>query len=365
MELSVVILNYNVSAYLQLCLESVEEALQTIQSEIIVVDNNSQDDSCAMIKANFPEVKLIINDQNYGFAKGNNIGVKAATGNFVCILNPDTVISETTFSSLLAFAGNTSNFGAIGCRLIDGRGHFLPESKRRIPTPLVALKKLIGNAQDYYHTNMGMDSVGKTEILVGAFMLMKRSIYQEMAGFDEDYFMYGEDIDLSYRLLKSGLDNYYYGKETVIHFKGESTLKDLHYAKRFYGAMEIFYKKHFKKNRAFNILVKLGIQLAFKLRSSSKPEFVKSQRTYYLGNNYSPDLETVLSKPIKIISPSETIAANSLVICDTRSYGYDEIIKFMMYHTKLNNIRYRIQVKNTNFIIGSDSSLHQGDIQYF
>jgi hypothetical protein len=129
--------------------------------------------------------------------------------------------------------------------------------------------------------------------------------------------------------------------------------------------MEIFYKKHFKKNRAFNILVKLGIQLAFKLRSSSKPEFVKSQRTYYLGNNYSPDLETVLSKPIKIISLSEIIAGNSLVVCDTRSYSYAEIIKFMMDHAKLDNIRYRIQVKNTNFILGSDSSLHQGEIEYF
>ena len=234
-------------------------AAKEIDAEIIVVDNNSPDDSCEMIKRLFPSVKLIENKENFGFSKGNNIGVAEAKGEYLCILNPDTVVAEDTFRKILEFADSKSQLGIAGCQLIDGRGEFLPESKRHIPTPKVAFQKLFGNTKNYYTNALKPNEVGETDILVGAFMVLKRTIYNEVGGFDEDYFMYGEDIDLSYKVLKSGYVNYYYGNTAIIHFKGESTLKDKVYAKRFYGAMGIFYNKHFKKN-SFEFRVKFSFK---------------------------------------------------------------------------------------------------------
>ncbi len=272
LKLSVVILNYNVRYFLELCLKSVESAIETIDAEIIVVDNNSKDDSCNMVKQLFPSVKLIENKTNSGFSKGNNIGVAQAKGEYLCILNPDTVVAEDTFTQLLDCVDAKDNLGITGCQLIDGKGEFLPESKRNIPTPKVSLKKMMGNAEDYYANHIGADATAKVDILVGAFMLMKKSVYDQVGGFDEDYFMYGEDIDLSYKVLKAGYHNFYFGNTSVLHFKGESTLRDAKYAKRFYGAMQIFYKKHFKQNLVFNTLVYLGIKGAYLTRKTHKAQ---------------------------------------------------------------------------------------------
>ena len=245
MELSVVILNYNVKFFLELCLKSVEQSITSIDAEIIVVDNDSSDDSCDMVKQKFPSVTLISNKENVGFAKANNQGVKIAKGEYVCILNPDTVIAEDTFIKLLEFAKTKSDIGAIGCKLIDGSGKFLPESKRNVPVVKVALQKLFGNGKNYYANHLNENETGKVDVLVGAFMFLKRDVYIKVKGFDEDYFMYGEDIDLSYKLLQSGFQNYYFGETTCIHYKGESTAKDKKYTERFYKAMKLFYKKHF------------------------------------------------------------------------------------------------------------------------
>ena len=211
---------------MELCLKSVQEATTNINAEIIVVDNNSEDGSCQMVQTLFPNVNLIENKFNYGFSKGNNIGVRHAKGEYICILNPDTIIAEDTFIKLLAFAENKDNLGIVGCKLINGIGSFLPESKRNIPYVKAALLKLVGNPSCYYANHLKENETGKADVLVGAFMLMKREVYIQMSGFDEDYFMYGEDIDLSYKVKKAGYDNFYFSDTTIIHFKGESTLKD-------------------------------------------------------------------------------------------------------------------------------------------
>ncbi|GAW90672.1 glycosyl transferase, group 2 family protein [Flavobacterium psychrophilum] len=265
MQLSVIILNYNVRYFLELCVLSVQKSLKNIDAEIIVIDNNSSDDSCKMMKQRFPQVKLIENKENSGFPKGNNIGVAQAKGKYICILNPDTVVSEDTFAKTLAFAESQKNLGIVGCKLIDGTGNFLPESKRGVPTPFVAFTKIFGLYKfsnyfgKYYAQHLSENKTGKVDILVGAFMIMKRELYLEVGGFDEKCFMYSDDIDLSYMVLQKGKSNYYFHQTTVIHYKGESTIKDETYMKRFQEAMNFFYKKHFKVSLFFSLFMKTGI----------------------------------------------------------------------------------------------------------
>ena len=187
-----------------LCLDSVTKAIEGIEAEVIVVDNNSEDKSCELIEKYFNSVQLIKNKENLGFSKGNNIGVQRSKGEFLCILNPDTIVPEDCFHNLLAHYQKLKNPGAIGVQLIDGAGEFLQESKRNTPTPRVALEKLMGKTTSYYNFNLGKDENGPTDILVGAFLFVRSDLYREIGGFDEDYFMYGEDIDFSFRISELG-----------------------------------------------------------------------------------------------------------------------------------------------------------------
>jgi GT2 family glycosyltransferase len=326
MQLSVIILNYNVRFFLELCIKSVQEATKHLDAEIIVVDNNSPDDSCSMLRTTFPNIKVLENKENVGFSKANNQGVALAKGEHVCILNPDTVVAEDTFDRLLNFSKHTKNMGIVGCKLIDGTGAFLPESKRNIPTPRVSMQKILGNDALYY-ASLAADAIGKVAILVGAFMFMKREVYNNVGGFDEDYFMYGEDIDISYKVLKKGYDNYYYGKTVALHFKGESTLKDHTYAKRFYHAMHIFYKKHFNKTIAFDLLIGGVIRLL-------------------------PIVSQLFSKQEKSIN------TKPILVLDRREMTYRDIIKTMQKQ----KFRYRLHSENSNFTVGSDSSKSRGEI---
>jgi GT2 family glycosyltransferase len=365
-KLSVVILNYNVRYFLELCLKSVEAAIKDIEAEIIVVDNNSPDSSCQMVSELFPSVRLIANKENSGFSKGNNIGVAEAKGEYLCILNPDTVVAEDTFLKLISFADAQENLGIVGCQLVDGQGEFLPESKRNIPSPTVALKKMLGDDKDYYANHLEVNSNGKVEILVGAFMFLKKDVYNAVHGFDEDYFMYGEDIDLSYKILKAGYDNYYFGKTTIIHFKGESTLRDATYAKRFFGAMQIFYKKHFKRNIIFNSIVWLGIKLAYRLRKSYHPLKIESKRTIVFSSGIEESLENKLQKPI-IVETGITykIDENTMIVYDFNLLKIKDVIGDMKKKSELENIVFRFLPKNSKFILGSDSSTHRGEILHF
>ena len=217
MKLSVIILNYNVQYFLEQCILSVQRSLKSIDSEIIVIDNNSPDDSCAMVKAKFPEITLIENKENVGFSKANNQAVKIAKGEYVCILNPDTAVAEDTFVKALFYAESISNLGALGIYLMDGTGSYLPESKRNLPTPKASLLKLFGSGKSYYANHIAPKGDGEVAVLVGAFMLLKRKVYNEVNGFDEDYFMYGEDIDFSYKITKAGYKNHYLGHGLLSH----------------------------------------------------------------------------------------------------------------------------------------------------
>jgi len=267
MQLSVIILNYNVRYFLEQCVLSVQKALEGIDGEIIVVDNHSSDDSCAMMKQCFPNVKLIENTVNSGFPKGNNIGVAQAKGKYICILNPDTVVAEDTFKKVLTFAQSKSDLGIVGCKLIDGTGNFLPECKRGVPTPWVAFTKIFGLYKlfpksslfnRYYAQHLFENQTGNVDILVGAFMVLKRDLYLQVGGFDENCFMYSDDIDLSFLVLKTGKSNYYFHETSIIHYKGESTVRDEKYVQRFSEAMQFFYKKHFGGSVFFDMFMKIG-----------------------------------------------------------------------------------------------------------
>ena len=271
MKLSVIIVNYNVSAFLEQALSSAVKALRGIDGEIFVVDNHSVDNSVAMVKAKFPQVKLIENLENVGFAKANNQAIRISTGEYVLLLNPDTLVEEDTFEKCIRFMDETLDCGGLGVKMVDGQGRFLPESKRGIPYPkssfykLFGLSKLFPKSQKFgaYHaTYIGEDETHEVEVLSGAFMMMRKSVLDKVGLLDEDYFMYGEDIDLSYRILKGGYKNYYFPQTRIIHYKGESTKKgSLNYVYVFYKAMQIFAKKHFSANNAkvFNIAIDAAI----------------------------------------------------------------------------------------------------------
>ncbi|MDO6760141.1 glycosyltransferase family 2 protein [Tamlana sp. 2_MG-2023] len=366
MKLSIIILNYNVCHFLELCLKSVQAATVNIDSEIIVVDNNSEDDSCHMVKTLFPEVILIENKVNGGFSKGNNIGVSRAKGEYLCILNPDTVVAEDTFIQLINFSKTKTNLGIVGCKLINGSGVFLPESKRNIPYVSVALKKICGNSKGYYANHVDQDDSGKVDILVGAFMFLKRTIYNEIGGLDEDYFMYGEDIDLSYKALQANYDNYYYGKTTVIHYKGESTLKDKNYARRFFDAMQIFYKKHFKKNQLFDMVVWLGIKFFFVIQTVPKKRAKHVSKYIFISDKENLALEKVLEKPLFLKNEIKTVEKEVEVIFDANYLGFKDMIQMIESTFSQNkSVTYKILPNNSNFIIGSDNGLARGEIISF
>lgn len=271
MDLSIIIVNYNVKALLEQTLLSVYKAIHDLQIEVIVVDNNSADESCAMVSEKFKDVVLIANTENLGFSKANNQGILISKGRNVLLLNPDTVVAEDTLTKTVQFLDNTPDAGALGVRMIDGRGDFLPESKRGLPTPAVAFYKMSGLAKLFpkskrfgaYHLSyLNEHETHKADILSGAFMMIKKSVLDEVGLLDESFFMYGEDIDLSYRIVKAGYSNYYFADTTIIHYKGESTKKhSVNYVKIFYLAMAKFADKHFTKQQGwwFSVCIKLAI----------------------------------------------------------------------------------------------------------
>lgn len=351
--------------FLELCLKSVQKALTEIEAEIIVIDNNSSDDSCNMVEQLFPEVKLIRNSDNVGFSKANNQAVNHAIGEYVCILNPDTVVAEDTFKKLIEFSESKDDLGIVGCKLIDGTGAFLPESKRNVPVIKVAAQKMLGNVKNYYANHLNHDENGKVDVLVGAFMFLRTDVFQEIGGFDTDYFMYGEDIDLSYKLLQSGYSNYYYGKTTIIHYKGESTLKDRSYAKRFYGAMQLFYKKHFSTNIIFDVAVWIGLQLAFLLRKPPRSRRMKVDKYILVSDKINTDLQKALDKELEVMGSQKDPQPNTEVIFDAHKTTYKKIIQEMEIQGGEHDLSFKILPNNSNFIIGSDDSINQGEVIIF
>lgn len=258
MKLSIVIVNYNVCSFLEQCLRSVQrsEGLDYRRDmEVWVVDNASVDDSLAMLEANFPWVHRIDNKDNVGFSKANNQAIARASGEYILLLNPDTVLEENTLSTCVAFMDCHPEAGGLGVRMLDGHGRFLPESKRGLPTPETAFYKMTGLARlfphsprfaRYYMGHLDEHACHEVEVLSGAFMMMPKRVLDEIGYLDETYFMYGEDIDLSYRITLGGYKNYYLPAARIIHYKGESTKKgSLNYVRVFYKAMEVFVNRYF------------------------------------------------------------------------------------------------------------------------
>jgi GT2 family glycosyltransferase len=271
MKLSIIIVNYNVKYFLEQCLYSVRKASKGIALELIVVDNNSVDGSVEMLKDKFKDIILIENRKNTGFSVANNQGIEIAKGEYILLLNPDTVVQEDTFQKIIQFMDEHPDAGGLGVKMIDGKGNFLPESKRGLPTPMVAFFKIFGLARLFpksrlfgkYHLGyLSNDEVHEVDVLAGAFMLMRKSVLEKVGLLDETFFMYGEDIDLSYRIQLGGYKNYYYPHTSIIHYKGESTKKSsVNYVFVFYNAMIIFAKKHFSKNNAklFSFLINIAV----------------------------------------------------------------------------------------------------------
>lgn len=371
MQLSVIILNYNVRYFLELCVLSVQKAIQNIDAEIIVIDNNSSDDSYAMMAARFPNVKLIENKTNFGFPKGNNIGVDQAKGEYICILNPDTVVAEDTFSKILnsQFVTRNSQLGIIGCKLIDGTGNFLPESKRGVPTPWVAFTKIFGLYKisnlfgKYYAQHLTENQSGKVDILVGAFMVMKRSLYLEVGGFDENCFMYSDDIDLSYMIKKSGRENYYFAETSVIHYKGESTVRDEKYMKRFQEAMNFFYNKHFKKSLFFSGFMKIGAFVFSKIKKSQQKNrsIAVDNYIFFSKNEVQLALEKPISYQTNLLDFSPNSKLQTEIIFDIQSFSFKEIIDFMQKN-KAATITYKMYLPQSKVIIGSNHANDIGEI---
>lgn len=285
MKLSVVIVNYNVEHFLEQCLFSVRKALKFVDGEVFVVDNNSVDGSLKMLREKFPEVILIANKHNLGFSKANNQAIRQSKGEYVLLLNPDTVVEDDTFSKVVSFMDAHPDAGGLGVNMVDGRGKFLPESKRGLPTPLTSFYKIFGLSRLFPHSkrfsryhlgHLDQYETNEVDVLAGAFMLIRRKVLDEIGLLDEAFFMYGEDIDLSYRITLAGYKNYYFPETRIIHYKGESTKKSsVNYVFVFYNAMIIFARKHFSQKRASTFTFLINIAIYFRAFLAIASRFVR------------------------------------------------------------------------------------------
>ncbi len=370
MKFSIIILNYNVKHFVAACLQTVQKAVAGKDAEIIVADNASTDGSRDYLESRFKQVKFLWFDQNYGFAKAYNKAVKQAQGEYLLILNPDTLVSENLLDELEKFAELHPGFGIIGGKMIDGTGRFLPESKRGVPFPITAFSRLTGLYKilqfkpfnTYYASHLKENQSGKVAVLTGAFMFMHKATYEKAGGFDERYFMYGEDIDLSYTVSKSGKTNFYLPSAKIIHFKGESSRKDQQYFNNFFESTFEFYHKHFRCFPVQEFLMKQFFKLWFKLRKNrqfehppadyksvvfagSEKEFQKLQKLFP-AIVHSPDI------------PAE-ITTESLLIVDTSAFPFSQIIQSM----ESNPAHYRFYFPGLNLLIGSDDRNHTGHVQ--
>ncbi len=274
MKLTVIIVNYNVKYFVEQCLDSLRKALTDIESEIFVVDNHSKDDSVRYLRCRYRHIDIIDSNHNLGFSRANNIAIKQSIGEYVLFINPDTFVGEDTIREALTFMDAHPNAGGMGVKMINADGTKAMESRRGVPSPLVSFYKMCGLCSrfpksktfgKYYLSYLPWDSPQKIDIISGAFFMTRREVLDKVGMFDEDFFMYGEDVDLSYRILKGGYENWYL-PQTILHYKGESTKKSsFRYVHVFYQAMLIFFSKHFSH---LSILITLPIKLAIYGRAS-------------------------------------------------------------------------------------------------
>tara|TARA_Y100000589_G_scaffold80816_2_gene74705 strand:- start:372 stop:2318 length:1947 start_codon:yes stop_codon:yes gene_type:complete len=273
-KISIVIVNYNVEFFLNQCLSSVQKAIKDLSAEVFIVDNKSMDGSVKMIKKKYPKFNLIENKKNVGFSKANNQAIKLANGEYILLLNPDTVIEEDTLIKTIDFMDKKPRSGAVGVKMIDGKGNFLPESKRSFPKPSVAFYKIFGLSSlfpksrkfgQYHLGHLSEFKNHEVDVLSGAFMLIRKRTIEKVGLLDEMFFMYGEDIDMSYRIKLKGYKNYYISDTKIIHYKGESTKKSsVNYVFVFYRAMIIFAKKHMPNKNVFFLNLSINLAIYFR-----------------------------------------------------------------------------------------------------
>ena len=353
MKLSIVIVSYNAPKHLEICLDSCQEALKNCEGEIIVVDNNSPEIDFESLKKIYPTIKYLLQTENLGFAKANNIGVENALGDYILILNPDTIIPEDIFPKLIDFHQSKDKIGLIGVRLIDTNGNFHPESKRNIPTAKNSFSKLFqrlnkSTSNNYYKLEVDEFETAPCEILVGAFMFTTKQIYQEIGGFDARYFMYGEDIDISYSAELAGYTNYYKGDITVLHYKGESTKRDKKYFKIFFEAMMIFLAKYYKDNWLNYQVLRTGIAVKYCV------EMIK----FNLSNQSNQQKVEVNKNELNWINQLSELKnqQNQNIVLDTERFSYQEILSIISQYNSSNTSFY-IHPKNKNYVIGDDKKV--------
>jgi len=378
LDLSIVVVSYNAVDFLRLTLKSVMAACTQITAEVFVVDNNSTDGAAQMVATEFKNCKLIANKDNPGFAIANNQAIRIASGKYILILNPDTVVAEDTFTKAMTFMQKNDDVGGMGIRMIDGSGAFLPESKRGIPSPWAALSKMAGLSSlfpsskifaEYHKGYLSPDENNPVEVLAGAFMLFKKSVLDKIGLFDEDFFMYGEDIDLSYRAIKAGYRNYYFADSSIIHFKGESTIKDETYVKRFYKAMVQFAKKHFNPSYGFVLKAFINVGVSFARMASTltlttgqeEQTTISSNITLLLLQNYLPSIDTIhkLEKSFKVkIVSNLSMEYQGTVVFAQELMSYKQMINTMDTHK--DKFSYRFLDSQKNIIVGSDNKVIKG-----
>jgi N-acetylglucosaminyl-diphospho-decaprenol L-rhamnosyltransferase len=382
MILSVVIVSYNAKFFLEQCLSSLKKAVDGISlsgegAEVFIIDNASTDASVHFLEPLYPDFHFIRNTENTGFAKANNQALSQCSGRFVLFLNPDTILAEDSLNICLSFFTSNSDAGALGVRLVDGSGRFLKESKRGFPGPAASFFKMSGLTRlfprskvfsGYYMGHLQEQYTHAVDILSGAFMMVKKTVLDQTGGFDERFFMYAEDIDLSYRISQAGFRNYYLSATTIIHFKGESTRRDFHYVKLFYSAMRLFVKKHFKDGGSSMqlFILKLGMRfrqaLAFILLPLKKSE--KNSKTslpvFILGE--PENREEIKKKLDNYHIPVSENTNNEVAIlyCETAYMSWKKIIAEITNNP--NRLVYYFHGQGTHSAVSSYSSRGKGNV---
>lgn len=364
MKLSVIIVSYNVKYFLEQCLCSVRSAIREsrLQAEVLVIDNVSSDGTIEYLSPLFPEMQFITNESNEGFAKANNRALRQAKGDFILFLNPDTLISADTLLYCLRFFDTQPLAGAVGVKMLDGSGRYLPESKRGFPTPWVSFCKMSGLTRifphsalfsRYYLGNLNENSLQQVDALAGAFMLIRKETLEKTGGFDERFFMYAEDIDLSYRIIQAGYQNFYIPDAPIIHFKGESTQKDRDYVNRFYGAMLQFVDKHYASSGFSSQLLKKAIRLRAWWAGWKKAK--KAEKAPISGE--------IRQKIVEMAQNSTKIGIkekDGLRFCVIGGeYGIGQLISQMEEHS---GYHYYIYHQNSGAIISSRSNESRGEV---
>lgn len=380
MHLSVVIVNYNVKYFLEQCLCSLGRARAAMEQEaktmeVIVVDNCSADGSIDYLQPKFPFARFIASGENLGFGRANNLAWRQAGGEYVLFLNPDTILPEDCLLQCLAFMAERPAAGALGIRMIDGSGRYLPESKRGFPSPWVSFCKMSGLCSlfprsrlfaGYYMGQLDPQASQEVEILSGAFMLVKKEALHRTGGFDERFFMYAEDIDLSYSILQAGFRNYYFAGCTILHFKGESTRKDARYVKLFYEAMILFVRKHFRGATSwwYIRLLEMAIRLKARVhRTGTGPGQPATARSSIalLGDKdgctrFREKAGATLPGPVT----SELTAANTWILCEGPGFSFRQVVEKLQQLP--DGITAFIHGRDTGSAAGSHSKDEQGRV---